>query len=86
MALNIKNLEVEKLASEVASLTGKSKTEAIRIALEREKDRLTQSNGKGDRVREYLEREVWPRLPPDVRGKHISKEEIERITGQDEIW
>lgn len=34
MALNIKNREVERLAAEIAALTGESKTEAIRRALE----------------------------------------------------
>jgi antitoxin VapB len=34
MALNIKNPHVESLAAEVARLTGESKTEAIRRALE----------------------------------------------------
>ena len=34
MALNIKNAEVERLAAEVARLTGESKTEAIRRALD----------------------------------------------------
>ena len=33
MALNIKNPEAEQLASEVAALTGETKTEAIRVAL-----------------------------------------------------
>ena len=32
MALNIKNPDVERLAAEVADLTGESKTEAIRRA------------------------------------------------------
>ena len=34
MPLNIKNAEVERLAAEVSRLTGESKTEAIRRALE----------------------------------------------------
>jgi len=34
VALNIKNDEVERLAADVARLTGESKTEAIRRALE----------------------------------------------------
>ena len=33
MALNLKNEEVERLATEVARMTGESKTEAIRRAL-----------------------------------------------------
>ena len=42
MALNIKNADVERLATEVARLTGESKTEAIRRALE-ERRRLSRA-------------------------------------------
>jgi hypothetical protein len=40
MALNLKNPEVERLAAEVARLTGESKTEAIRRSLEECRQRL----------------------------------------------
>ena len=40
MALNIKNPEVEALASEIAKMTGESKTEAIRKALLERKQHL----------------------------------------------
>ncbi|MGD0436304.1 MAG: type II toxin-antitoxin system VapB family antitoxin, partial [Bryobacteraceae bacterium] len=40
MALNIKNIEVERLADEVARLTKETKTEAIRRALVERKARL----------------------------------------------
>src|SRR2546422_564477 len=40
MALNIKDPETERLASEVSSMTGESKTRAIRKALEERKERL----------------------------------------------
>jgi antitoxin VapB len=38
MALNIRNAETERLAAQVARLTGETKTQAIRAAL---RDRLT---------------------------------------------
>ncbi|HXV63404.1 MAG TPA: type II toxin-antitoxin system VapB family antitoxin [Vicinamibacteria bacterium] len=38
MAINIRNPETERLAEELAKLTGESKTEAVTIAL---RDRLT---------------------------------------------
>ena len=41
MPLNIKNSEVERLAAEVARLTGESKTEAIRRALDERRRRLS---------------------------------------------
>lgn len=62
MALNIKNLEVEKLAAEVAQLTGESKTEAIRRALAERRHRLAFQAVEADRTVEltgFLEREVW---------------------------
>ena len=40
MALNIKNSEVERLATEVAAMMGETKTEAIRRALLERRRRL----------------------------------------------
>lgn len=53
MALNIRNSETEALAAEVASLTGETKTEAVRRALQ---DRLTRlrSERSGRSVAEDL--------------------------------
>lgn len=33
------------------------------------------------RLRRFLEREVWVHLPPDSRGKPLSKQEREAILG-----
>jgi antitoxin VapB len=83
MALNIKNREVERLAAEVAKLTGESKTEAIRRALEERKNRLAPRDTVAERYERLLARleEFWAQLPPDVRGKPISKAEREEILG-----
>ena len=86
MALNIKNAEVERLATEVAEMARETKTEAIRRALEERKARLgvRSKSTTEERVREvteYFKREVWPLIPPDVRGKRITKEEEEEILG-----
>ena len=86
MALNIKNREVERLATEVAELARETKTEAIRRALEERKARLAVRRGRTpeERVRDITEdfrREVWPLIPPEVRGKGIPKEEQEEILG-----
>jgi antitoxin VapB len=40
MALNIKDPETEKLAAEVAAITGESKTQAVKVALQERKQRL----------------------------------------------
>ena len=83
MALNLKNAEVERLASEVAELAGETKTEAIRQALAERKGRLARKGAltKGERMRKFLEEEVWPRIPDDVRGKEITKAEREEMLG-----
>ncbi len=32
-------------------------------------------------IREYLEREVWPHIPREMRGKKLTKREREKILG-----
>ncbi len=83
MALNIKNPEVERLAADVAALTGESKTEAIRKALEERKSRLSLNvvENRREHLWRFLEEEIWVDLPGDVRGKGISQEEQDEILG-----
>jgi antitoxin VapB len=83
MALHIEDADVERLAAEVARLAHESETVAVRRALEERKEKLEQpeSPQKRRNMREYFEREVWPRIPPDVLGKSITKEEEEEILG-----
>jgi len=84
MAMNIKNAEVERLAEEVAQLAGESKTEAIRRALEERKARLSLQVVRTNRqaaLMEFLERQVWPVIPPDQLGKRITKAEKEELLG-----
>jgi antitoxin VapB len=84
MALNIKNEEVERLATEVARLTGESKTEAIRRALAERRQRLAYRVSPADReahALRFLEREVWPRIPDDQLGRRLSRSEEDQILG-----
>jgi len=84
MALNIKNAQVERLATEVARMARETKTEAIRRALEDRKARLAFKTSPHDRVRQlkdYLQKEVWPQVPSGVRGKKMTKREREAILG-----
>ena len=83
MPLNIKNAEVERLAAEVARLTGESKTEAIRRALEERRRRL-KSVSTGDRrarVLRFLEKKVWATLPKAQVGRRLSRAEEDEILG-----
>ncbi len=84
MPLNIKNPEVERLVEEVADLTGETKTEAVRQALLERRRRLrfrVDPAGHSARVRRFLEREVWPRVPEEQRGRAPAKDEREAILG-----
>ena len=46
MALSIRDQETERLAAEVAELTGDSKTGAVRQALRRQRERLRREAGR----------------------------------------
>ncbi len=84
MALNIKNADVERLANEVATLAHETKTEAIRRALVERRARLQARTGKpGGRksLRDYLEQNVWPLMPPHELGRVMSRDEEDQILG-----
>ena len=84
VALNIKNPEVEKLAAEVARLTGESKTEAVRRALLERKQRLAyrvDATDRRTRVLRFLQRDVWPTVPPSEVGRRLSAAEEDELLG-----
>lgn len=84
MALNIKNREVERLVDEVVGVTGESKTEAVRKALQERRGRLMleqREEPRRRRVRRFLEQEVWPKLPAAAHGRPLSREEEDEILG-----
>lgn len=84
VAINIKNREVERLVSEVAELTGESKTEAVRKALAERKERLklqVASENRGARLRRFLEEELWPTVPAGELGRTLTRAEEEAILG-----
>ena len=72
MALTIKNPDVERLAEEVARLSGQNKTQAVRQALEERRDRLTlrpSSAARAVQRRRFLEREIWADIPAELLDK-----------------
>jgi antitoxin VapB len=84
MALNIKDPETERLAAEVAAVTGENKTQAIRTALRQRKERLLRESGTGAAgpdLLTLLETNVWPLVPAAVQGRAPSKAEREEILG-----
>ena len=75
MALNIKNAQVEDLATEVAELAGETKTEAIRRALEERRQRLSFQvvrESRADDRRSFLEREVWSVIRARSASRRLS--------------
>lgn len=83
MALNLKNPEVERLAAEVARLTGESKTEAIRRSLEERRLRLKGApvSERRRRVLRFLERKVWSTIPKNQLGRRLTREEEDQLLG-----
>lgn len=84
MPINIKNPAVEKLLDEVVELTGETKTEAVRKALEERRQKLVMrypQRNEEERLFNFLREEVWPYIPEDVLGKSLTKEEEEAILG-----
>lgn len=86
MALNIKNDDVERLVEEVVDITGETKTEAVRRALEERRARLGGGVHRSKRQRwiDFLEHDVWPTIPAAELGRQLTKEEIEAILGYGE--
>jgi len=84
MALNIKNERVERLAEELARLTGESKTATILRALEERKGRMVAAPSGANRLAralDFLEKEIWPTIPEKLLGRRVTKAERERILG-----
>jgi antitoxin VapB len=83
MALNIKNEEAERLAAEVAALTGETKTRAVVVSLRERRDRLRRGETREER-RERLRslEEIWAQIPSELLDRPpLSKAERERILG-----
>ncbi len=83
MALNIKDPETERLAAEVAALTGQTKTGAVRYALRQVLQAKSPPSvaQREERLIRFLEEEIWPLIPPGQLGEPVSKAEREGILG-----
>ena len=84
MALSIKDPEAERLAAEVAAMTGESKTRAIRVALEERKQRLAMRvvrRDRGQALRRFLAEVVWPAVPAKALGRRGGTRERAAILG-----
>jgi len=65
-------------------MTNKAKAKAKRclpVASEAKLETPTENPNRGTRLREYLEREVWPNIPPNELGRVLTREEEDEILG-----
>lgn len=83
MTFNIKNQEVVALINELATLTGESKTETIKKALQERKAKLSLQivQPKEERLLRFLEHDVWSQIPQELLGKTISQAEQDDLLG-----
>ena len=84
MSLRINNPEVERLIGEVAALTGETRAEVVRRALEERRARIVpfvRSQDRGVRLRHFLEHEVWPLVPDNEFGRRLTPDEEDVILG-----
>jgi len=81
--MNITDEKVERLAEELAQITGESKMAVILRALEERRDRMTAPARKRSiaQALEFLEKEIWPNIPAELLGRRVTKEEREEILG-----
>ncbi|MBA2523453.1 MAG: type II toxin-antitoxin system VapB family antitoxin [Solirubrobacterales bacterium] len=84
MALNVKDEKAVRLAGQIATLTGESKTRAIRVALQERLERLELAGdgaSRQARLEQFLEGEAWPQIPAELRGSPPTKNEREEVLG-----
>lgn len=84
MALTIKNVEVERLAADVAQLTGESKTQAIKVALQERRARLASGVDPAARTAallEFMEQEIWAHTPAELREQPHDQARDDQIVG-----
>jgi hypothetical protein len=92
VALNIKDKEAEALVAKIASLTGESEAEAVRIAARERVERLELEAPKPraaddprrspEAFRHWLETEIWSLFPPEALGQpRMTRAERAEILG-----
>ncbi|MDN2578877.1 type II toxin-antitoxin system VapB family antitoxin [Aquibium sp. ELW1220] len=68
MGVNIANPDIERLANELAAVTGEDVTSAVRSALQEKLQRLSRVTEKRKRIQEILD--ALPPPPPGVTSDH----------------
>jgi hypothetical protein len=84
MAINIRNAKVERLADELADITGESRTATILHALEERRDRITVGPVRRPdlaQVLDFLQKEIWPTIPKNLLRRRVTKKKREQILG-----
>jgi len=84
MPISLKSAEVDVLVDQVTSLTGESKTEAIRRALMERRDRLTRTESRSkNALHVFLAAEIWPLVPRSQFRWRLGQAETDQAFGYD---
>jgi hypothetical protein len=87
MPVNIDDQDIENILDEIVRLTGESRIEAIRNALDERHRRLlaqTVTPRSEARLLAFLEDEIWSPIPSELLGQPLTIEEEETILGYGE--
>jgi hypothetical protein len=77
MPITIDNPELERLIQEIAAELQLGEAEALTSIIHDHADYLKRRGA----VMNWLQNDVWPRIPSDVRGKRITREEKAELLG-----
>jgi antitoxin VapB len=84
VALTITDVEVQRLAAQVACVTGESTTQAIKVALRERRARLAGGVDPAAHraaLLEFMEREIWAHMPAELRGQPRDQARDDAIVG-----
>ena len=77
MPITIDNPELERLIQEIAAELQLDEAEALTSIIRDHADYLKRRGA----VMNWLQNDVWPKIPSDVRGKRITREEKAELLG-----
>jgi antitoxin VapB len=77
MPITIDDPEVESLIHEIAAELQLNEAEALTSVIRDHADYLKRRGA----VMNWLQNDVWPKIPPEVRGKRMTREERAELLG-----
>jgi antitoxin VapB len=62
-------------------MSRETKKKTLRQSRKEQEKQIGDKRDRGDEIKAYLKHEVRPHIPPDLRGKMLTKREQEEILG-----